>query len=112
MKKKGILILSVFFLITFLIWCCVRIQEPMQEPLLEETETENEAIVIGFSQLGAESDWRSANTESMLHTFSKENGYTLEAGESDYRDSKIHSAGGGLYCPCTGHGDRLGNRSC
>lgn len=77
MKKKGILILSVFFLIAFLIWCCVRIQEPMQEPLLEETETENEAIVIGFSQLGAESDWRSANTESMLQTFSKENGYTL-----------------------------------
>ena len=34
-------------------------------------------IVIGFSQLGAESDWRSANTESMKSTFCKENGYKL-----------------------------------
>ena len=39
--------------------------------------TEDKTIVIGFSQLGAESDWRSANTESMKSTFSKENGYTL-----------------------------------
>ena len=38
---------------------------------------EEKTIVIGFSQLGAESDWRSANTESMKSTFSKENGYTL-----------------------------------
>lgn len=35
-------------------------------------------ITVGFSQLGAESDWRSANTESMLGTFTKENGYDLE----------------------------------
>lgn len=34
-------------------------------------------IVVGFSQLGAESDWRAANTESMRETFSKENGYEL-----------------------------------
>ena len=34
-------------------------------------------IVVGFSQLGAESDWRSANTESMKSTFSTANGYEL-----------------------------------
>ena len=34
-------------------------------------------IVVGFSQLGAESDWRNANTESMKSTFSQENGYEL-----------------------------------
>ena len=38
--------------------------------------TENK-IVIGFSQLGAESDWRCANTESMKAAFSEENGYRL-----------------------------------
>ena len=32
---------------------------------------------VGFSQLGAESDWRVANTESMMHSFSEENGYEL-----------------------------------
>lgn len=36
-----------------------------------------ENIVIGFSQLGAESDWRSAHTESMKSTFTEENGYEL-----------------------------------
>lgn len=43
----------------------------------EVEETSNENIVVGFSQVGAESDWRVANTESMLGTFSEENGYEL-----------------------------------
>jgi len=43
----------------------------------ETKTTEDEYIVIGFSQLGAESDWRSANTESMKSTFTEENGYRL-----------------------------------
>lgn len=34
-------------------------------------------IVVGFSQLGAESDWRIANTKSMTEAFSEENGYEL-----------------------------------
>ncbi len=38
---------------------------------------DNDLIVIGFSQLGAESDWRSANTLSMKSVFTKENGYDL-----------------------------------
>lgn len=37
----------------------------------------DEVIVVGFSQLGAESDWRSANTESMKSSFTAENGYEL-----------------------------------
>ena len=44
----------------------------------EETQSqETQQIVIGFSQLGAESDWRSANTESMKSTFTAANGYKL-----------------------------------
>lgn len=34
-------------------------------------------VVVGFSQLGAESDWRSANTKSMKETFEEANGYSL-----------------------------------
>lgn len=34
-------------------------------------------ITVGFSQVGAESDWRTANTESMKSTFSEANGYKL-----------------------------------
>ena len=36
-----------------------------------------DSIVVGFSQLGAESDWRSANTVSMKETLSKDNGIEL-----------------------------------
>lgn len=34
-------------------------------------------ITVGFSQVGAESDWRTANSESMKSTFSEANGYEL-----------------------------------
>ena len=37
----------------------------------------DDTITVGFSQVGAESDWRTANTESMKSTFSEENGYKL-----------------------------------
>lgn len=34
-------------------------------------------IVVGFSQVGAESDWRNANTKSMQEALSEANGYRL-----------------------------------
>ena len=37
----------------------------------------DDTITVGFSQVGAESDWRTANTESMKSPFSEENGYEL-----------------------------------
>lgn len=43
----------------------------------EEPEEARDLITIGFSQVGAESDWRVANTESILSTFTEENGYEL-----------------------------------
>ena len=51
---------------------------PVTTEQTEQTENIDEGrIVVGFSQLGAESDWRSANTESMKKAFSIGNGYTL-----------------------------------
>lgn len=43
----------------------------------EAPAASGESIVVGFSQVGAESDWRTANTESMKSTFTEANGYTL-----------------------------------
>lgn len=40
-------------------------------------ETYNDLIVVGFSQVGAESDWRNANTRSMQQALSAENGFRL-----------------------------------
>lgn len=41
------------------------------------TANSDDLIVVGFSQVGAESDWRMANTTSMEETFTEENGYKL-----------------------------------
>lgn len=42
-----------------------------------EEETNEDLITVGFSQVGAESDWRIANTESMKEALSEENGFNL-----------------------------------
>lgn len=38
---------------------------------------EEDLITVGYAQVGAESDWRTANTESFKSTFTEENGYKL-----------------------------------
>jgi len=47
---------------------------PVLDPAEEEPEN---SIVVGFSQVGAESDWRNANTKSMVAALSEKNGYRL-----------------------------------
>ncbi len=42
-----------------------------------ETSAAGRLITVGFSQLGSESDWRIANSESFVNTFTRENGYDL-----------------------------------
>ena len=42
-----------------------------------EKTDDKDLYVIGFSQVGAESDWRIANTKSMTETFTEEKGYEL-----------------------------------
>ena len=48
-----------------------------KENSIQEEDQGEQLITVGFSQLGAESDWRSANTKSMKEAFSDENGYNL-----------------------------------
>lgn len=48
------------------------------QPGVRQTpEEERTLITVGFSQVGAESDWRVANTESMRQSLSEENGFEL-----------------------------------
>jgi len=61
---------------------CSAIHDKAPEEISERDEyyyvqEEGELIVVGFSQIGSESVWRTANTESMEQTFTKENGYFL-----------------------------------
>ncbi len=45
----------------------------------EETDTNeaSDSIVVGVSQLGSESGWRTANTESVQRAFTRQNGYFM-----------------------------------
>ena len=43
----------------------------------EDDTNDDSLITIGFSQVGAESDWRAACTNSIMEAFSEENGYNL-----------------------------------
>lgn len=70
----GILLLGVYMLAG-----CTKQKELPEEVLLyEELSEESEKyIVVGFAQVGSESDWRTANTSSFNETFTEENGYYL-----------------------------------
>lgn len=50
---------------------------PEEEARNDNMQDGEDDIVIGFSQIGSESDWRNANTESLRTAFSSENGYYL-----------------------------------
>ncbi|GAP41765.1 monosaccharide ABC transporter substrate-binding protein, CUT2 family [Flexilinea flocculi] len=45
--------------------------------LFAMTVSAADLITVGYAQIGAESDWRTANTESFKSTFTEENGFKL-----------------------------------
>jgi len=70
MKK----LLAVYFCLAILL-CTGCSKEEQPEPIFGNTE--DKLIVVGFSQVGAESEWRVTNTENVKSTLSEENGYVL-----------------------------------
>ena len=53
-----------------------------------DTVASGDLITIGFAQVGHESDWRTASTNSAQAVFSKENGYDLQFVDCD-QDSAV-----------------------
>ena len=51
--------------------------EAATEAAATDAAASDKLIVVGYAQVGAESDWRTANTESFKSTFTEENGYQL-----------------------------------
>ena len=62
--------------------CTADRKKPDAEPTAEKN------IVVGFSQVGAESDWRAANTISMQQALSPENGYRLILDDAQNRQDR------------------------
>lgn len=67
--KKRLIMITVCLAVLF---CgCVNEAQPAADG------SENHLILVGFSQVGAESEWRVTNTENMKKSLSEENGYEL-----------------------------------
>ncbi len=65
--NRFIRLLSCLLILCFAAGCSISDNAPEEDDL----------IVVGFSQLGSESDWRIANTASITEALSEENGYKL-----------------------------------
>ena len=75
MKKGTMLCLAL--LLALLLGACAPARTPGPEAGASVHEAGGREIVVGFSQVGAESDWRLGNTQSMIDAFSAQNGYRL-----------------------------------
>ena len=89
MGKKCIRIIALFLIVCLGSLCgCVSMQKPDRtenrkgaseggKSLSDIPENASDYIVVGFSQVGSESDWRNASTESFRKMFTAANGYYL-----------------------------------
>jgi simple sugar transport system substrate-binding protein len=78
--KRPLLILLVL-LLALLCGCASPAVTPADEKY-------DDLIVVGFSQVGAESDWRNANTRSMQQALSAENGFRLIIDDAQQKKEK------------------------
>ena len=54
----------------------------------DDAATQKELITVGFSQLGAESDWRVANTDSIRNLLTRANGFELMFDDAQQKQDK------------------------
>lgn len=73
MKKTLAVLCGLLLLLTLPTGCVTEKTDGSEEP----DPAVGNLIVVGFSQVGAESEWRVANSESMKNALSEENGYEL-----------------------------------
>lgn len=77
--KKTIVVLAFMLFVVFSMTGCYSKQESEKKTSVEEevSKQNKEKIVVGVVQIGSESDWRAANTQSFKDTFTAENGYYM-----------------------------------
>ena len=72
MKRTLAILCVLVMLFTLSVGCT-----PYNADATDDSDQVGNLIVVGFSQVGAESEWRVANSESMKNALSEENGYEL-----------------------------------
>ena len=79
MNKKLKIILWIFFIgLIALASCSLKpFKTPGDSEIENSEDIDSDLIIVGFSQLGSESDWRTANTKSIQNALTKENGFSL-----------------------------------
>lgn len=79
MKKYGFLITTILIFLLCLSGCGSQSATTQQGELVRAAAPsyDKNYITVGFIQTGKESDWRDANTNDYLNTFTKEKGYNL-----------------------------------
>jgi len=79
MKKYFKIIIGVFFIgLIVLASCSLSPLKNLQNNEVESTAPiDSNLIIVGFSQLGSESDWRTANTKSIQNALIEKNGFSL-----------------------------------
>lgn len=79
MNKKSKIAIWILVAVTIITSGCSL--KPLKNIQNNESEAiedmDSDLIVVGFSQLGSESDWRTANTKSIQNAFTKGNGFSL-----------------------------------
>lgn len=75
--KKQILSSILIMLMSVVLFGCSKSTAVVAEESQSGSQNTGNLTVIGFSQVGAESEWRTTNSKSMKETFTEENGYKL-----------------------------------
>ncbi|NLO10579.1 MAG: ABC transporter substrate-binding protein [Clostridiales bacterium] len=77
-KKYKIILWIIFIGLIALSSCSLKPLKSLQNNESENTDDiDSDLIIVGFSQLGSESDWRTANTKSIQNALIKDNGFSL-----------------------------------
>ncbi len=85
MKKRVLRSVSIVALCVVILGCMLinagtfnSAELSVTTPETEENESQDSLITVGFSQVGSESVWRSANSNSIKNALSEKNGFLLD----------------------------------